>query len=189
MQRSIDTYDTEERLIAGLRDVKTRESAFVFLVHEYQERLYWHIRQMLKDHDETDDVLQVTFVKAWQNLDRFRGESKIFTWLYRIATNEALAAIKKIKRKKTSSMFGDEDQQELAQLSGSVDPQDGAVIERKLQAALEQLPDKQRLVFQLKYFEEMKYEEMSEVLETSVGALKASYHHAVKKIEKLVLVD
>ncbi|MBI1222499.1 MAG: sigma-70 family RNA polymerase sigma factor [Bacteroidetes bacterium] len=172
---------TEEELIARLRDTKTRDLAFSLLVDRYQERVYWHIRKMLIDPYETDDATQNTFILVWQNLDNFREESKLFTWIYRIATNEALAAIRK---KKKRVFFNFDDAGEI--LASRVDTPgffSGNEIEKKLFRALVKLPEKQKLVFQMKYFEDMKYEEISEILGTSVGALKASYHHAVKKLE------
>lgn len=171
----------EQELIARLRDKKTRELAFSVLIDRYQERVYWHIRKMLIDPDETDDATQTTFIQVWQHLDSFREESKLFTWIYRIATNEALAAI---RRKKKRSFISLDDAGET--LAARVDQPgffSGNEIEKKLFKALVKLPEKQKLVFQMKYFEDMKYEEISEVLGTSVGALKASYHHAVKKLE------
>lgn len=181
-----ELYTTEEELIAGLRDEKTRELAFSLLVDRYQQRVYWHLRKMLIDPDETADATQNTFILVWQHLDTFREESKLFTWIYRIATNEGLAALRKIKKRNLIrfDQAGDLLNERLEQ-PGSFN---GNEIEKKLFKALIRLPEKQKLVFQMKYFEEMKYEDISEVLGTSVGALKASYHHAVKKLEKYVLL-
>jgi RNA polymerase sigma factor, sigma-70 family len=164
-----------------------RESAFTLLVQKYQERLYWHIRRMVADHDDADDVLQNTFLKVWSGLDGFREDSQLYTWLYRIATNEALTFLKK----KRSSLFLSIENLDY-QLGNSLESDtyfDGDAIQLKLQKSILRLPDKQRLVFNMKYYENMKYEEMSTVLHTSVGALKASFHHAVKKIEKFMAED
>ena len=164
-----------------------RDMAFNLLVNRYQERLYWHIRRMVVDHNDSDDVLQNTFIKAYNGLKNFRGDSQLFTWLYRIATNESLTFLKKKRTKFFIPMVDVE--HELAQNLESDALISGDEIQLKLQKALLKLPEKQRLVFNMKYFDEMKYEQMSEVLGTSVGALKASYHHAVKKIEKFVRED
>ncbi|TNE80192.1 MAG: sigma-70 family RNA polymerase sigma factor [Bacteroidetes bacterium] len=180
-------FHTETELIAGLRDENTRSLAFSVLLDKYQERLYWHLRKMLNDHADADDALQNTFMKAWQNIESFRGDSKLFTWLYRVASNEGLAILQRRKKKGMLSIHSEEEEEgPVMQIAGSVETKGADYIERKLEEALDTLPEKQRLVFQLKYFEEMKYEEMSEVLETSVGALKASYHHAVKKIQNFI---
>ncbi len=170
----------DEKLVGLLRDEKTRTLAFTQLVNEYKERLYWQIRRMVVNHDDADDVLQNTFIKAWQGLDTFRADSKISTWLFRIATNETLNWIS--KNKKTTSL--DDGEMSVASQLESDPYFDGDETDRQLQEAIAQLPDKQRQVFLLKYYDEMKYEEMSETLQTSVGALKASYHHAVKKISE-----
>ena len=174
----------DKLLIEEFRDPTSRNFAFSKLVNTYQERLYWHIRRIVIDHNDADDVLQNTFIKAFENLDKFREDSLLFTWLYRIATNEALTLLKKQKRNIFVSMdhVGNSLSSKL-----EADPElSGDAIQLKLQQAILTLPNKQRLVFNMKYFEELKYEEMSEVLGTSVGALKASYHHAVKKIEAYV---
>ena len=163
------------------------EFAFNVMVEKYQERLYWHIRKIVIGHDDADDVLQNTFIKSWQGLKGFREDSKLYTWLYRIATNEALTFLK--KKKRAQFMPWDDVENRLAESLQSDQYFDGDEIQKKLQLAILKLPSKQRVVFNLKYFEEMKYEEMSEVLQTSVGALKASYHHAVKKIEAIIQND
>lgn len=172
-------------MLLGERD--SREKGFTFLVEKYQQRLYWHIRRLILDHDDTDDVLQETFIKAWRGIQGFRSDSKLFTWLYRIATNEALTFIKRSRSKGHVSL--EEGGAELARQVDTSPLLSGDEISLKLQIAVLKLPAKQRLVFNLKYFEEMKYQEMSEVLDTSVGALKASYHLAIKKIEKELLPD
>lgn len=169
-------------LVAQLRDPGHRETAFRELVLQYQERLYWHIRGIVLSHEDTDDVLQETFIKVYRNIDGFKGESKLYSWMYRIATNEALSFL---KRNAKIRGVGSEDLQQQRVRNLQADPYfDGGQAELRLQEALAGLPDKQRLVFNMKYFQDMKYEEISEVLDTSVGALKASYHLAVKKIEK-----
>ena len=154
-----------------------REEAFRLLVQNYKERLYWHIRRMVLDHDDTDDCLQNTFIKAWQSLDRFRGDSQLYTWLYRIATNETLTFL---NRQQTRG-----GQLELAAASRlSTDPWfDGDALQEALYKSIAKLPPKQKAVVNLRYFEEMPYDKISQVLETSEGALKASYHHAYEKVK------
>lgn len=169
-------------LIADLKNEKTRDLAFQKLLNKYKERLYWHIRKMVMDHDDADDILQNTFIKVWRSVDKFREESSLYTWLYRIATNESLTFINSNKRR---SMVPMNDTSEFLMNNLESDVYfDGDEIQLRLQEAILKLPEKQRIVFNLKYFEEMKYEEMSHVLDTSVGALKASFHHAVKKVEE-----
>ncbi len=174
--------ENEQQIIAGLRDESKREDAFQLLIRKYQERLYWHIRKIVISHDDTNDVLQNTFLKAWKNIDHFRAESSLFTWFYRIATNESITFLNSKKKRNMVPMSDDNQYLQDNLLS---DPYfEGDAIQLKLQQAILRLPDKQRLVFNMKYFDELKYEEMSKILDTSVGALKASYHHAVKKIEE-----
>jgi RNA polymerase sigma-70 factor (ECF subfamily) len=169
----------ETLIITQLKDESLKEAAFNTLVHEYQEVLYWQIRRLVLSHDDADDVLQNTFIKAWMALDDFRAESKISTWLFRIAINESLSFLE--KKKKNISISSDVIEDLTSQLMS--DPFfDGDETQALLQKAIAQLPEKQRAVFNLKYFQEMKYEDMSQMLGTSIGALKASYHHAVKKI-------
>ena len=172
---------TDKELLEQFRNPETRNYAFNLLVREYQKRLYWHIRKILIDHDDTDDVLQNVFIRAWRHLDGFKGDAQLYTWLYRIATNESITFLN--QKKKRAGIPLDEVSAFLANKLESDSYFKGDEIQAKLQRAILTLPDKQRIVFNMKYFDEMKYEEMSEVLETSVGALKASYHHAVKKIE------
>lgn len=161
----------------------TRLEGFNLLVETYQERLYWHIRKMVLNHDDADDVLQNTFIKVWKALENFRGDSKIYTWIYRIATNESLSHIQKSKR----TFSGDPNFDTALSTQIESDPFfDGDEAVLKLWKAIELLPAKQKTVFKLKYFEEMKYEEMSELLDTSVGSLKASYHHAVGKVKEVL---
>ncbi len=158
--------------------------AFRLLVEKYSSKLYWHIRRLVILHEDADDALQNTFINAWRNIRDFRNESSLYTWLYAIATNEALALINKRKRNETIPL---DDVRSI--LAGSAEGStwfDGDEAQMKLQNAILQLPEKQRIVFNLKYFDEMTYEEMSNVLRTSEGALKASFHHAVKKIEKII---
>lgn len=172
----------EEQLLKELRNPQTARKGFAKLVSEYSERLYWQIRKMVLSHDDSNDILQDVFLKAWTNLENFRGESKLSTWLYRIAINESITFINKKRTQNNISI--DEDDSFLINTLESDTYFDGDDAQKQLQKAILTLPDKQRLVFQMKYFEEMKYDEMSEIFGTSVGALKASYHHAVKKVEK-----
>jgi len=170
----------DREIIKGAKTPGLEEIAFNQLVQKYQERLYWHIRKIVISHDDADDVLQNTMIKIWNSLSDFRSESGLFTWLYRIATNESLSFLK-LKKKKSFAPWVDVEQRMSDGLEA--DPWfNGDEIQLKLQQAILKLPEKQRIVFNMKYFEEMKYEKMSEILGTSVGALKASYHHAVKKI-------
>jgi RNA polymerase sigma factor (sigma-70 family) len=163
----------------------TKERAFTAILKKYQEKLYWHIRRMVVEHEDANDVLQNMFVKAWKGLENFREDSQLYTWLYRIATNESLTFLTQQKKRSTVSLSEDDNG-----LSNSVKADtnfDGNKLEWKLQLAVQKLPEKQKAVFNLRYYDEMPYAEMSTVLETSEGALKASYHHAVKKIEEYIL--
>lgn len=172
----------DKALLDQFRNPDTRNYAFNLLVREYQKKLYWHIRKILIDHDDTDDVLQNVFIKVWRNLDGFKEESQLYTWLYRIATNESITFLN--QKKKRAGIPLDDVSAFLANNLESDHFFKGDEIQAILQKAILTLPDKQRIVFNMKYFDEMKYEEMSRILDTSVGALKASYHHAVKKIEE-----
>lgn len=163
---------------------QNQEAAFRLLVKEYSKPIYYHVRRMVYDHDDANDITQNVFIKIYQNLNKFKGDSKLYSWIYRIATNETITFLNQ-KAKKNNVSF-EEVSYDLAQNLESDAFFEGDKAELKLQKAIAQLPEKQRLVFQMKYFEEMKYEEISEILDTSVGALKASYHHAVKKIEELI---
>lgn len=174
----------DKELVSMFRDEKSRQQAFRLIVTRYQKKLYWHIRRILVDHDDTDDVLQNTFIKTWKGLDGFKEDAQLYTWLYRIATNETMSFIRQ-RKAELFVRFGDVEYSVEAQLS-SADNFSGDEIQKKLQIAIQQLPEKQKLVFTMKYFEDMKYEDMSAILDTSVGALKASYHHAVKKIEAYI---
>lgn len=172
----------EETIIKQLHNNATRDRAFTQLVQENKERLYWHIRRMVLNHDDADDVLQNTFIKVYRNIDKFRGDSAVFSWMYRIATNEAIDFLNKQARRHRIS---NEELRERMVNNLVADVYfEGDEIQLKLQQALATLPEKQLLVFNLRYYDEMKYEEMSEILDTSVGALKASYHHASKKIQE-----
>ena len=171
----------EETLVQELQQEASRAKAFEVLVNTYKERLYWHIRRIVLNHDDTDDVLQNTFIKVYRNIDQFKGDSKLYSWMYRIATNESLTFLKQRSKK-----MGISDQELKNRMVENLQADvyfEGDEIQLKLQKALSTLPDKQKLVFTMKYFQEMKYIDISEALETSVGALKTSYHLAVKKIE------
>lgn len=171
----------DKEIIDKFSHPDTRNYAFNLLVRKYQQKIYWHVRKMVIDHDDSNDLTQEIFVKIWKHLDNFKGDSQLYTWMYRIATNECLSFLNK-KRKRFFVPIVDVN----AQLSNKIDSGahiSGDEIQLKLQKALLRLPDKQRLVFNMKYFDDLKYEEISEILGTSVGALKASYHIAVKKIE------
>lgn len=161
-------------------NTKKPKPAFELIVEAYSERLYWHIRRMVTYHEDADDVLQNTYIKIWKNISSFRGDSKVYTWLYRIATNEALDHIRKNKKLQTVGADGESVEYDNAHGDMYFDSE---MAEARLHKAIAALPEKQRLVFNLKYFEEMKYEDMAEVTGTSVGALKASYSLAVKKIK------
>jgi RNA polymerase sigma factor (sigma-70 family) len=174
----------EKVFIAELINPKTQNQAFQKLLQDFQKPLYNHIRNIVLNHDDADDVLQNTFVKVFQNIKNFKGESKLFSWMYRIATNEAITFLsQKAKKNNTTS---EELQSKIVDNLKADSYFDGDEIQFKLQKAITLLPEKQQLVFKMRYFEEIKYEEMSEILGTSVGALKASYHHAVKKIEEFM---
>lgn len=175
--------DTE--LLALFREPDTKDKAFTSIVKKYQERLYWHIRRMLVDHEDSNDVMQNVFIRVWNALANFREDAQLYTWLYRIATNECLSFIEQQKRKASVPLSDVE-----AGLSNKIRADrdfDPNKLEWKLQLAIQQLPEKQRVVFMLRYYDEMPYDEMSKVLETSAGALKASYHHAARKIEDFIL--
>ena len=176
------TYN-EEIITEQLHDPARCREAFTRVIAHYTESLYWQIRRMVIDHDDTNDLLQNTFIKAWTNIDNFRGEAKLSTWLYKIAINEAITFINKEKARNNVSIDND-DESFLINTLESDEWFDGDELKLQMQQAINQLPEKQRLVFNMRYFQEMKYEDMSEILGTTVGALKASYHHAVKKIEQ-----
>jgi RNA polymerase sigma factor (sigma-70 family) len=172
-------------ILQKFADPLHQEEGFRLLLKKYQQKIYWHIRRMVIDHDDADDVVQDVFIKVWKNLASFRNDSALYTWLYRIATNEAITFLNRKKNRSAIPLDG---------LSGNLLDHlsdtpgfTSARIQSKLQQAIETLPDKQRLVFNMKYFDDLRYEEMSEILGTSVGALKASFHLAVKKIEHFLL--
>lgn len=171
----------EEEIVKQLKNPKQRREAFEQTIHAFSEQLYWQIRRMVISHDDANDILQNTLIKAWLNLDSFRGDAHIYTWFFRIATNETLTFLRKQKLQQNISI--DEVDTSLLEKLESPEYFSGDRAQKKLQAALLTLPDKQRMVFNLKYFQEMRYEEIAEILNTSVGSLKASYHYAVKKIE------
>lgn len=171
----------EEVLVSRLKNPRTRESAFGEVIRLHQEMLYWHIRKMVKSHDDSDDLLQQTFIKAWKYIGQFRGDSKLKTWLFRIATNESLTFLNREKKRSFSPVEDLENR--LEHSHSSMDTLTGDDIQRQLQEAVDLLPEKQKLVFNMKYFEDLKYREIQEVVGGSIGSLKASFHHAVKKIE------
>lgn len=177
----------DKEILQAFRLSSNKDFAFKNLVAEYQERIYWHVRKILISHDDTDDVVQEVFIKVYKNLDTFREASQLFTWIYRIATNEALNYLKKRQRRHSVSI--EDVYHELENTLTHGEQIDGDEIQMKLQKALLKLPEKQRLVFNMRYFDDLKYDEMSEITGTSVGALKASYHLAVKKIEQSLSLD
>lgn len=180
----METKYNEEEILKQLRNPETQRESFAHVVEEYSQRLYWQIRKMVYSHEDANDILQDVFIKAWLNIDNFRGDAKLSTWLYKIAINESITFINRSKANRNLSI-DDEDSFLINQLEGD-EYFDGDEAQILLQKAVVSLPEKQRLVFQMKYFDEMKYDEISEILGTSVGALKASYHHAVKKVESFL---
>lgn len=180
---AVTTSDSD--LLIQFRKPETKEAGYTAIIKKYQEKLYWHIRRMVIDHDDANDVLQNVFIRVWNGLSNFREDAQLYTWLYRVATNECLSFLEQKKKKSAISLTEVE-----SGLSNTIKADkhfDPNKLEWKLQLAIQQLPEKQRVVFNLRYYDEMPYEEMSRVLETSEGALKASYHHAVKKIEEFIL--
>ena len=175
---------SDEKILEWLKNGVDTERGFKTLVEKYQEKLYWHVRRMVTDHEDTNDVLQNVFIKVYRNIHRFEARSQLYTWLYRIATNETITFLNKKARKATDSI--DNTEYDLAQRLHADPYFDGDAITVLLHQALHTLPDRQKVVFNMRYFDEMSYKEISEVLNTSVGGLKASYHHAVKKIEHYV---
>jgi RNA polymerase sigma-70 factor (ECF subfamily) len=178
------TDASDALLLQQFRDPQTKERAYTAIIKKYQERLYWHIRRLVVDHDDANDVLQNVFIRVWNGLENFKEESQLYTWLYRIGTNESLTFLENQKKRSAVSLSDVE-----TGLSNKIKADrhfDPNRLEWKLQLAIQQLPEKQRVVFTLRYYDEMPYEEMSRVLQTSEGALKASYHHAVKKIEEFI---
>ncbi|MFD2523257.1 RNA polymerase sigma factor [Emticicia soli] len=179
---------SDPELVKLILDPENRQKGFEQLIKKYQQKIYWHIRKMVIDHDDADDVVQETFIKVWQGLQNFRGDAQLYTWIYRIATNESLNFLQKKRRQNHVPLENDDSLDLLNTLENSISQNyvSGDEIQLKLQKALLQLPDKQRLVFNMKYYEDMKYEDIAEITGTSVGALKASYHLAVKKIEEFL---
>ena len=175
---------TDEQLLQMVKSVSTKEAAFKYIMNSNQERIYWVIRKIVLTHEDTDDVLQNTFIKAFRSIENFEGRSTIYVWLHRIAINEAISHKNK-NSKQTKIIPIDQSHAESSSSSG-YDAEESDLLIKKLEAAIEVLPEKQKAVFLLRYYEEMPYEQISEKLSTSVGALKASYHHAVKKIEELI---
>lgn len=180
---AVTTQDSE--LLVQFRNPATKESAYTSIIRKYQEKLYWHVRRMVIEHEDANDVLQNVFIRVWNALENFREDSQLYTWLYRIATNESLTFLEQ-QKKRSSVPLGDGESGLENKIRADKDF-DASRLEWKLQLAIQQLPEKQRIVFSLRYYDEMPYEEMARVLETSEGALKASYHHAVKKIEDYIL--
>ena len=175
----------ELTFVEQLKNKATQEKAFRELLSLYKERLYWHIRKIVIIHDDADDVLQNTFVKVFKNIGNFKSKSKLFSWMYRIATNEAISHLN--KKSRLNKIDNIELQNQIVENLYADEYFDGDKIQLKLQMALATLPQKQRIIFNMKYFDNMKYADMSEILGTSIGGLKASYHHAKKKIEKFVI--
>ena len=177
---------TEDIIKQFLLTKSSHDEAFKLIVKEYKERLYYLIRKIVIDHDDTDDVLQEAFIKIWKNLDKFRGDANLYTWLYRIATNESLTFLRRRKDAKNISMDENPELMNMLESGSSTSHISGDEMQMALQKAVLQLPEKQRIVFNLKYFEFLSYEEISEITDTSVGGLKANYHAAKKKIEDIL---
>lgn len=174
-------HPDDKELLEAFKIPGNREKAFTQIIKKYQEKLYWHIRRMVSSHEDADDILQNVFIKVWNALENFRGDSQLFTWLYRIATNECFTFLE--QQKKRSSISLSDEGSGLANTIIADKNFDASKLEWKLQLAIQELPEKQRIVFNLRYYDEMPYEKMSKILKTSEGALKASYHHAAKKVE------
>ncbi len=179
---STDIIKDDPKLIERLRDSSTCREAFGEVINQYSEPLYWQIRRMVENHDDANDLLQNTFMKAWSSLDNFRGDAKLSTWLYKIAINESISHLSRERKRLHLSL--DDEESHLVDLIEADTFVDGDELALKLRKAVASLPEKQRIVFNMRYYDEMKYEDMSEILGTSVGALKASYHIAAKKIEQ-----
>jgi RNA polymerase sigma factor (sigma-70 family) len=177
----------DSEIIAKFSEEKTRNEAFNLLLTKYQQKIYWHIRRLVIDHDDADDLVQDTFIKVWKNLDKFRSDSQLYTWIYRIATNECITFLNKKKQRNNTPL--DEVSEELSETLIASTDFNGDKVQLKLQQAILTLPEKQRLIFNMKYFDDLKYEDIAEITGTSVGALKASFHIAVKKIEVFMLND
>ena len=177
----------DEEILEKFSSERTRNEAFNLLISKYQEKIYWHVRRLVIDHDDADDLVQEVFIKVWKNLEKFRSDSKLYTWIYRIATNESITFLNKKKQHNHTPL--DEMPTELTDSLVESSYFNGDTVQKKLQQAILTLPEKQRLIFNMKYYDELKYEEISEILGTTVGALKASFHIAVKKIEVFMLND
>ncbi len=177
----------DDEILTKFSVESTRNEAFNLLIKKYQEKIYWHIRRLVIDHDDADDLVQEVFIKVWKNLAKFRSDSKLYTWIYRIATNDCITFLNKKKQRNNIPLEDVSDELSESLIASSYF--NGDKIQMKLQQALLILPEKQRLIFNMKYYDELKYEEISEILGTSVGALKASFHIAVKKIEVFMLND
>jgi len=177
----------DEEILEKFSNEKTRNEAFNLLISKYQEKIYWHVRRLVIDHDDADDLVQEVFIKVWKNLAKFRNDSKLYTWVYRIATNESITFLNKKKQRNQTPL--EEVSAELSETLIASSYFNGDKIQMKLQQALLTLPEKQRLIFNMKYYDDLKYDEISAILGTSVGALKASFHIAVKKIEVFMLND
>lgn len=175
----------DSEILEKFLNTKTRDEAFNLLLNKYQQKIYWHIRRLVIDHDDADDLVQDTFIKVWKNLDKFRSDSQLYTWIYRIATNESITFLNKKKQRNNTPL--DEVSAELAETLIASSHFNGDKVQLKLQQALLTLPEKQRLIFNMKYFDDLKYDEIAEITGTSVGALKASFHIAVKKVEIFML--
>jgi len=183
-----------DRELLDLYHSGSREKAFNVLIKTYQQRVYYHIRRMVQDHDDANDVMQNTFMKVWRGLENYRADAQLFTWIYRIATNETITFINSRNKRAIISFDGNDSDDDnnyapSAYIKGESHQLDSEKLQARLQAAIDSLPEKQKLVFNLRYYDEMPYEQMSEVLGTSEGALKASYHHAAQKIEKFLLSE
>ena len=176
-------FPDDAALVAMIQDPVTRDAGFRLLVEKYQEPLYWHIRKIVTFHEDADDVIQNTFIKVYRGIKNFKGQAKLYTWLYRIATNESLTFLKEKKRKQGLEEAVEYDLSDKLHADKYFD---GDQVEHMMALAINELPDKQKIVFNMRYYDDMSYADMSEVLDTSIGALKASYHHAVKKIESFI---
>lgn len=176
---------SDKDLLYQFKQPGSKERAFTEIIKKYQEKLYWHIRRIVVDHEDANDILQNMFIKVWNSLENFREDSQLYTWLYRIATNECFTFLEQLKRRSAISLS--EVEGTLVNRIKADQNFDANKLEWKLQLAIQHLPEKQRIVFSLRYYDEMPYEEMSRVLETSEGALKASYHHAAKKVEEFLI--
>ncbi|MBP6324091.1 MAG: RNA polymerase sigma factor [Chitinophagales bacterium] len=173
---------TDEEILLQFKEPASKEKAFRNLLNTYQERLYYHVRRYVHNHEDANDILQNTCIKVWNAIDNFRGESGLYTWLYRIAGNEAITFLNKNKKRNEVDI-----EQTTANYRSAADTIDGDEMTLKLERAIAKLPDKQKQVFIMRYYDELPYEKIAEISETSVGALKASYHHAVKKIEEILI--